>query len=61
MTVSTFSVSGTRTSMLQDRLKGRRLELGALNGTLIRQGRQYGLPVAVNERIVSLLGEADAV
>ncbi len=46
---------GTRTSMLQDREQGKRLELGALNGTLIELGRRFGLPTAVNQDLVARL------
>lgn len=46
---------GTRTSMLQDREQGRRLELGALNGALVELGRRYGLPVEANEELLRLL------
>jgi 2-dehydropantoate 2-reductase len=35
---------GTRTSMLQDYEGGKRLEIEALNGTLVELGRRYGLP-----------------
>ena len=43
---------GTRTSMLQDRERGKPLELGALNGALVQLGRKYGLPTPVNEDVV---------
>lgn len=46
---------GTRTSMLQDREKGKRLELEALNGTIIELGRRYNLPTSVNEDLVRRL------
>ncbi len=46
---------GTRTSMLQDFERGKRLELEALNGTIMELGRQYSLQVSVNEDLVSLL------
>lgn len=51
---------GTRTSMLQDRERGKRLELEALNGTLVELGRHFNLPTAVNEDLVHrlLLGVA---
>jgi 2-dehydropantoate 2-reductase len=43
---------GTRTSMLQDRLAGRPLEIATLNAHLVELGRSYGLPTPVNEYIV---------
>lgn len=46
---------GTRTSMLQDRERGRPLEIDALNGALVLLGRRYGLPVSVNEELVARL------
>ncbi len=46
---------GTRTSMLQDREQGKRLELDALNGTLVELGRVYGLPTRVNEDLIARL------
>ena len=46
---------GTRTSMLQDYERGKRLELEALNGTLVELGRRYGLPTPVNQDLISRL------
>jgi 2-dehydropantoate 2-reductase len=46
---------GTRTSMLQDRERGRPLELDALTGALVAAGRRHGLPVAVNEDLLRRL------
>jgi 2-dehydropantoate 2-reductase len=50
--------AGTRTSMLQDRERGRPLELDVLNGALVALGRQYGLPTPVNEELVARLKPA---
>ncbi|MCU0245751.1 MAG: hypothetical protein MUC42_04205, partial [Bryobacter sp.] len=50
--------AGTRTSMLQDRERGRPLELDVLNGALVALGRRYGLPVPVNEELVGRLKPA---
>jgi len=47
--------AGTRTSMLQDRERGKRMELGALNGALVELGRRYGRPTPVNEELVARL------
>jgi 2-dehydropantoate 2-reductase len=46
---------GTRTSMLQDRLTGKPLELDALNGHLIRLGKRLGLPTPKNEDLLTKL------
>jgi 2-dehydropantoate 2-reductase len=46
---------GTRTSMLQDREQGKRLELDVLNGALIELGRRFGLPTPVNQDLVTRL------
>ncbi|MCA2966775.1 MAG: NAD(P)-binding domain-containing protein [Acidobacteriaceae bacterium] len=46
---------GTRTSMLQDRLAGKPLELAALNGHLIELGRQFSLPTPAHENLLTLL------
>jgi len=46
---------GTRTSMLQDREKGKRVEIEALNGTLVELGRRYNLGASVNEDLVNRL------
>ena len=46
---------GTRTSMLQDRERGKRLEIEALNGTVVELGRRFNLPATVNEDLVNRL------
>ena len=47
--------AGTRTSMLQDHENGKRLEIEALNGTVVELGRRYNLPVSINEDLVNRL------
>lgn len=47
--------AGTRTSMLQDHESGKRLEIEALNGTVVELGRRYNLPVSVNQDLVNRL------
>lgn len=49
---------GTRTSMLQDRLAGRPLEIATLNGHLVGLGRSLGLPTPENEYLVRKLESA---
>lgn len=46
---------GTRTSMLQDRLAGKPLEIAALNGHIIELGRRFGLPTPINEDLITRL------
>jgi 2-dehydropantoate 2-reductase len=56
------SVSGLpdfRTSMLQDLLRGRRLEHDALNGAVGRAGARAGVPVPVNRTLHALLARLD--
>jgi 2-dehydropantoate 2-reductase len=47
--------AGNRSSMLQDVSRGRRTEIDALNGTIVRQGRQYGIPTPVNDTLTALV------
>lgn len=42
-------------SMLEDLRRGRRLELDALNGAIIRLGRQHGIPTPENDDLVRRL------
>ncbi len=51
---------GTRTSMLQDFERGKRLEIDVLNGTLVELGRQHGLSTNLNEELVRLISERAA-
>jgi 2-dehydropantoate 2-reductase len=46
---------GTRTSMLQDRLAGRALEIATLNGHLVQLGQKFGHPTPENEYLVRKL------
>lgn len=57
LTVLSSYPPGTRTSMLQDLERGKRLEIDILNGALIAMGKKYGLPTAANEEVVELLNE----
>ena len=41
--------------MYHDMLAGKRLELDALNGTLVRLGRENGVPVPLNFAIYAAL------
>ena len=56
------SVSGLpdfQTSMLQDLLRGRRLEHDALNGAVVRAAARVGVAVPVNRTLVALLARLD--
>lgn len=45
----------TRPSMLVDLLAGRRLELEAMNGTVVRYGQQMGIPTPVHRVVYAAL------
>jgi len=49
------------TSMLFDRLAGRRLEWDARNGVISRLGARHGIPTPVNDAVVAQLAALDAV
>jgi 2-dehydropantoate 2-reductase len=40
-------------SMLQDIRKGRRTEIDAINGAIVKEGKVLGIPTPVNERLVA--------
>ncbi len=48
-----------QTSMLQDLLRGRRLEHDALNGAVVRAAARVGVAVPVNRTLVALLARLD--
>jgi 2-dehydropantoate 2-reductase len=49
-----------KTSMLQDRQRGRRLEYDALNGAVLRAAARHGVAVPVNRVLHDLLAVIDA-
>ncbi len=53
-TASNFS------SMLQDIRRGRRTEIEAINGEVVRHGRRLGIPVPVNEELLHRVLEISA-
>ena len=55
--LSSYPKCGTRTSMLQDFERGKRLGVDVLNGALIELGKRHGLPTPVNEQVVNMLNE----
>src|SRR5437870_5373536 len=44
-----------RPSMGQDMMKGRRTEIEFLNGFVVREGAQVGIPARANERLVDIV------
>jgi 2-dehydropantoate 2-reductase len=46
--------------MLQDAMAHRRTEIAALNGGIVRFGREHGVPTPLNEAIVALIGGMEA-
>jgi 2-dehydropantoate 2-reductase len=42
-------------SLLADRLAGRRMEIDARNGVIVRKGEQHGIPTPLNRMAVALL------
>jgi 2-dehydropantoate 2-reductase len=49
-----------RASMAQDVAKGRRTEIGEMNGHVVAQGRQTGVPTPVSGAIVAAVREVEA-
>jgi 2-dehydropantoate 2-reductase len=56
-TIQKFHESGTKPkcSMLQDLERGRRTEIDAINGSIVREGKRLGVPTPVNEVMVALV------
>jgi len=48
------SIGTGRPSLLQDMMKGRRTEVDHLNGYVVRQGREVGVPTPMNEAIIEV-------
>ncbi|MCD4690891.1 2-dehydropantoate 2-reductase, partial [bacterium] len=53
--VSTRVAPEARSSQLEDLLAGRRLELESLNGTVVRLGRELGVPTPMNLAVYAAL------
>jgi 2-dehydropantoate 2-reductase len=47
---------GSKSSMLEDLERGRRLELPWLSGAVVRMGREAGVPTPVHHFITTVLG-----
>ena len=48
-----LATSQNVSSMLQDVRKGRRTEIDAINGAIVREGRRLGIPMPVNSELVN--------
>lgn len=57
---SADELAALKTSMLQDRERGRRLEYDALNGAVLRAAERHGIAVPVNRVLHGLLAVLDA-
>ncbi|MBX3027214.1 2-dehydropantoate 2-reductase [bacterium] len=56
---SAEELAALKTSMLQDRQRGRRLEYDALNGAVLRAAARHGVPTPVNRVLHDLLAVLD--
>jgi 2-dehydropantoate 2-reductase len=56
---STSALPGFQTSMLQDLLRGRRLEYDAITGAVVRAAERAGVAVPVNRTLFSILARVD--
>lgn len=56
-TIQKFHDSGTKpkSSMLQDLERGRKTEIDAINGSIVREGKKLGIPTPVNQTMVVLV------
>lgn len=55
------SVPDSINSIHADRLGGRRMEIDARNGVIVRLGRKHGIATPVNEMVVALLESSSCV
>ena len=53
-------IPNARPSMLLDYNAGRRGEVDAINGSIPRLGKQYGVPTPVNETVVGIIKACEA-
>lgn len=53
--------ASNRSSMLMDVLSERRTEIDAINGAVVRRGRELGVPVPVNETLTALVHAVEEV
>ncbi len=51
------TVPAMRSSMAKDLVAGRRLELDAIGGPIVRGGAKYGIPVPETKRLMEMIRE----
>lgn len=54
------ATKGNISSMLQDILRGKRTEIDYINGAIVRQGRNLGIPTPVNSVLADLVKTVEA-
>ena len=54
------ATSANISSMLQDVLKNKRTEIDYINGVIVRQAQEFGIPVPVNSTLVDLVKTIEA-
>ena len=59
LTDSLAALPDFQTSMLQDLVRGRRLEYDAISGAVVRAAERAGVAVAVNRTLLALLARLD--
>jgi 2-dehydropantoate 2-reductase len=50
-----------KASMLQDLEKGKKTEIGYINGIVCDKGREFGVPTPFNDKVVELVKEAESM
>ena len=55
-----FTLPSTKTTVLQDWMKGRHSEVNDLNGTVVDEAKRRGLKVPVNAAIVEMALEIES-
>jgi 2-dehydropantoate 2-reductase len=52
-------MAATRSSTAQDMMRGRKTEIDALNGFIVRKGREFGVPTPINHALFTLVKLAE--
>jgi 2-dehydropantoate 2-reductase len=53
-------MAATRSSTAQDMMRGKKTEIDALNGFIVRKGREFGVPTPINHALFTLVKLAEA-
>ena len=53
-------MAATRSSTAQDMMRGKKTEIDALNGFIVRKGRELGVPTPINHALFTLVKLAEA-